>query len=314
MRSYIIRRLLQAVLTIFIVSILVFSLIHFIPGDTALMLLGPDAEQWELEALRKQLGLNLPLWEQYGRWAYHFIRGDWGNSAYYHMSVRSLLAQRIPITIHLTLLAIVVGNIIGISLGIIAAAKRGSFWDSLITFSTVLGISAPSFWISIVAIYLFGLKLRWFPIYGYTSPFDDFVLSTRQLIMPVIGLSIMPIARSARQTRSAMLEVVQQDFMRTAWSKGLSQRTIMVRHGLKMALIPVSTLIFIGIPVLIAGSAITETVFNIPGMGRLLVIGAVNRDIVIVQACTMLIATFVALANLGADLIYGWLDPRIRYD
>ena len=314
MRAYIIRRLLQSALTVFLVSIFIFLLIHLIPGDVTLAILGIDAEPAQIARLRDQLGLDLPLVQQYTRWASNILRGNWGYSEYYNQPVISLIAKRLPITIHISIMAIVFGNILGVTLGIISAARRNSFWDSFITVSTSIGISAPSFWLGILAIYLFGLTLGWFPIGGYTPPFEDFVLSTRQLIMPVIAMSIMPIARSARQTRSAMLEVIQQDYVRTAWAKGLSERVIMVRHGLKIALIPVVTMIFLGIRVLIAGSVITESVFNIPAMGMLLVQGAINRDIVVVQDCTLIIAIAVVFANLIADLTYAWLDPRIRYD
>ncbi|MFC1978597.1 ABC transporter permease [Chloroflexota bacterium] len=314
MRAFIIRRLLQAVLTLFVVSILVFSLLKLIPGDVTVFILGIDAEPEQYAKLREELGLDLPLFTQYTRWASGFLQGNWGSSAFHQMSVIDLVAQRLPVTIHLSILAIIIGNVLGILLGMISAARRNSFLDSFITVFTVSGISAPAFWTGIIAIYLFGLTLGWFAFGGYTSPFDNFALSTSRLIMPVAVMSIMPMARATRQTRSAMLEVIQQDYIRTAWAKGLKERVILLRHGLKMAMIPVITMMFLGIRVLVAGSMLIESVFNIPGMGRLIAQAALNRDIIVVQSCTMIVALFIILANLAADISYGWLDPRIRYD
>ena len=226
----------------------------------------------------------------------------------------SLIAQRLPITIYLSLLALLLSVVIGISAGIICAVRRGSILDSAITILANTGISLPMFWLGILGIYLFGLKLGWLPIQGYTSPLDDFGLSVRKIIMPVICLAIPSIAILARQTRSSMLEVVRQDYIKTAWSKGLTERVIVVNHALKNALIPIVTLLGLQLRLVVSGSVVVETVFNIPGMGRLLVNATFSKDFITVQAITLVIGIVVLLSNLIVDISYGWLDPRIRYD
>jgi peptide/nickel transport system permease protein len=215
--------------------------------------------------------------------------------------------------IHIGLTAYIIGLIIGIPAGIICAIRRGKFIDTLVTTLSNLGITVPSFWLGVMMIYFFGLYLRWLPVEGYTSPFDNFWLSTRQLVMPVICMVLFPIASLTRQTRSSMLEVMRQDYIRTAWSKGLRERVIIMRHALKNGLIPVITLSGMGLSMIIGGAVIIEQVFNIPGMGRLAVTSILNQDYPYVQGIVLIIATFVMLVNLLVDLTYGWLDPRIRY-
>ena len=198
----------------------------------------------------------------------------------------------------------------GVSAGIICAVRRGGILDSIITLLANMGIAVPIFWLGILGIYFFGLKLGWLPIQGYTSPFDDFGLSIRKTIMPVICLAIPSIAVLARQTRSSMLEVVRQDYIRTAWSKGLAERVIVLNHALKNALIPIVTLLGLQLRLVVGGSVVVETVFNIPGMGRLLVDATFAKDFITVQAITLVIAVVVLFANLIVDISYGWLDPE----
>jgi peptide/nickel transport system permease protein len=202
---------------------------------------------------------------------------------------------------------------VGILVGLLAAIRRNSWIDKFLTPLTYVGITIPVFWLGILMIYLFGLKLNWLPISGYTSPFVDFWQSTKQLVMPVICLSVFGIASNARQTRSSVLEVSRQDYIRTAWSKGLRERVIIFRHILKNSLIPVITLIGIGVGIVFGGSVLEETVFAIPGIGRLLVSSIFDHDYVVVQAITFVIAIIVLLTNLVVDISYGWFDPRIRY-
>jgi peptide/nickel transport system permease protein len=314
MVTYIIRRSILAVVVLFIVSLVVFLLVHIMPGDPAMVMLGTEASQEQIDDLRKDLWLDQPLVVQYGHWLSNFVRGDFGRSIMYHEKVISLLAQRIPVTLHLGILGFILANLIGIPAGIICAIKRGSILDSIIAVTANIGVAIPSFWVGILCIYIFGFKLGLLPFQGYTSPFSDFWISTQQLIMPVFCLAMVPVASIARQTRSSMLEVVRQDYMRTAWAKGLKERTVIIRHALKNALTPVITLSGIQLAQLIGGTVFIETVFNIPGIGRLMVTGIMNKDFIVVQAIIMLLGISVALVNLIVDIFYSWLDPRIRYD
>jgi peptide/nickel transport system permease protein len=284
------------------------------PGDPAAIMLGAEASQEQIDTLRHELLLDQPVVVQYGRWIGNVITGNFGKSLKYQENVGKLIAERLPITIYLSLLALVLSVIIGVGAGIICAVRRGSILDSVITILANTGISLPVFWLGILGIYLFGLKLGWLPIQGYTSPVDDFWLSLRKIIMPVICLAIPSIAILARQTRSSMLEVVRQDYIKTAWAKGLSERVIVINHALKNSLIPIVTLLGLQLRLVVSGSVVVETVFNIPGMGRLLVSATFAKDFITVQAITLVIGIVVLLSNLIVDISYGWLDPRIRYD
>jgi peptide/nickel transport system permease protein len=289
-------------------------LIHIMPGDPAAIMLGPEATQTQIDTLRHELFLDQPVVTQYWHWLSGAATGNLGLSLKYQEPVSNLIAQRLPITLSLSLMALIISVIIGIGAGIISAIRRGSILDSAITLLANLGISIPIFWLGILGIYFIGLDLGWLPISGYTSPTVDFWLFLRQSIMPVVCLAIPPIAVLARQTRSSMLEVVRQDYIRTAWSKGLTERVIVIKHALKNALIPVVTILGLQLRLVVGGSVLVETIFNIPGMGRLLIDATLNKDFVTVQAVTLVIALVVLLANLLVDISYGWLDPRIRYD
>lgn len=314
MVAYVVRRLMQAVIVLFIVSLVVFSFIHIMPGDPVIFMIGPEPTQELIDAIRKELWLDRPLVVQYGHWLSNCIQGDFGKSIMYNEEVTSLLARRIPVTLHLGLLGFILANLLGIPAGIICAVRRGTILDSVISTMANIWLAIPSFWLGILGIYLFSLKLGLLPVQGYTSPFSDFWLNTRQLIMPVFCLAIVSVGAIARQTRSAMLEVTRQDYIRTAWAKGFTERKIIIRHALKNALIPVATLSGMQLGVLIGGTVLIETVFNIPGMGRLIASSVLSRDFTIVQACTLVISISVVLINLAVDIFYGWLDPRIRYD
>jgi peptide/nickel transport system permease protein len=318
MTTYIIRRLLMAVVVLVIVSLIVFFVMRLLPGDPLMIFLGQQAgsgsvSQEQLEHLRVEYGLDKPLMVQYVNWVVGIFQGDLGKSIYYHEDVGRLLLERFPITLHLGLLAYILSSVGGIVLGGLAAIRRGTWIDTVTTTLANIGITIPVFWLGIMMIYLFGLKLDWLPIAGYTSPLEDFWLSTKQAIMPVICLAITGLAYIARQMRSSMLEVIRQDYIRTAWSKGLSERVVINKHALKNSLIPVITLLGIGIGLVFGGSVLVETVFAIPGIGRLLVTSVFAQDYVVVQSGTLVIATVIILANLLVDVGYGWLDPRIRY-
>lgn len=314
MATFVVRRLILGIFVIVIVSVVVFLFIQIVPGDPLVAMLGQQATREQLEELRKELWLDRPIIVQYGHWLSNAVRGDLGHSITLHDDVATLIAARLPISLHLAVLAFIIGNILGIVAGIICAIRRGGIIDSVVTLLANLGIAVPIFWLGMLGIYYFSLKLGWLPVQGYTSPFTDFWRSTKQVILPVLCLSIPAIAVLARQTRSSMLEVVRQDYIRTARAKGLRERLIVSKHALKNALIPIVTLMGLNVSVLIGGQVLIETVFNIPGMGRLIGEGAINKDIILVQGCALLIAMIVVLVNLSVDLAYGWLDPRIRYD
>jgi len=209
--------------------------------------------------------------------------------------------------------AFVVSNILGIVVGLIAAIRRGTWIDTVVTGLAYLGVCIPVFWLGILMIYAFGYKLHLLPIAGYTSPFDNFWLSTKQIIMPVICLSIFGVASIARQVRSSMLEVITQDYIRTAWAKGLRERVVVMRHALKNSLIPIITLIGMSVSAIFGGSVIVETVYAIPGMGRLMVTALFGHDYVVVQSGVLIVAFIMIFMNLIVDISYGWIDPRIRY-
>jgi peptide/nickel transport system permease protein len=314
MITYIIRRLVQTVFVLILVSFIAFSLLHIIPGDPVLAMLGDEATQAQIDALRQELGLDRSLVVQYLHWFVNVLRGDFGKSITYRESITTLIAARIPITFHLGLAALILSTLIGIPAGVISAVKRGSGLDALITVSANIGMAVPLFWLGILGIYFFALKLGWLPVQGYTSPLDNFWLNTKQIIMPTVCLAVVPLASLARQSRSSMLEVIRQDYIRTARSKGLKERTVITGHALKNAIIPVVTLLGIQLRNLVGGAVLVETVFNIPGMGRLMVRAVFDKDFLIVQGCIIIIAVVVALANLAVDISYGYFDPRIRYE
>lgn len=314
MIEFITRRLAQTLVVLVIVSFIAFSLIQITPGDPALVILGDSATPAQVEALRHELGLDQPVWVQYLRWASNIVHGDLGKSISLDESVTSLLAARLPVTFQLGLFALLLSTLASIPLGIICAVRRGGWLDSLISASANLAMAVPIFWLGILGIYVFSLKLGWLPVQGYTSPFDNLALNSRQILMPVICLAVIPLASLARQTRSSMLEVIRQDYIRTARSKGLRRTEVIVGHALKNAIIPVITLLGMQLRTLVGGAVLVETVFNIPGMGRLLVTGVFNKDYVLVQGVVMVVALVVALGNLAVDISYGYFDPRIRYD
>ena len=318
MTAYIIRRLGVGIIILIIVTLIVFFAMRLLPGDPIQIFIGQQGSsgtmsEVQMQALRHEYGLDKPIMVQYFNWMGGLLHGDLGTSIYYHENVGSLLKDRFPITLHLGLLAFVASNVFGILLGLLAGIRRGTWIDTVATTLANIGITIPIFWLGALLIYTFGLKLHWLPIYGYTSPFDDFWLNTRQLIMPVICLAITGMAYTARQMRSSILEVIRQDYIRTAWSKGLRERAIIMKHALKNSLIPVITLMGIGLGMVFGGSVLVETVFAIPGIGRLLVTSVFAQDYVVVQSGTLVIAFIIILSNLVVDISYGWLDPRIRY-
>jgi peptide/nickel transport system permease protein len=267
----------------------------------------------QIAQLRHELGLDLPIIQQYIQWIWNVFHGDFGKSFVYHENVRSLIFERFPVTLYLVSVSLILSTIIGIIAGVISAVKRGGAIDSIISLLANTGVAMPTFWLGIVGIYIFGLRLGWLPIQGYTSPFVDFGQSMKQMIMPVFATAVPNIAIVARQTRSSMLETIRQDYVRTAKSKGLRQRVVLYKHALRNALIPVVTLVAMTLTFLIGGEVLVETICNIPGVGRLLIRAALDKDYLIVQGGVLIIGTAICIINLLVDITYGWIDPRIRY-
>ena len=318
MTTYIIRRLIQAVFVLIIVTLLVFFIMRLLPGDPIIIYVAQTAQVEAMppemvDELRAKFGLDKPILMQYFNWMGDIFQGEFGESIYYHEKVGKLMAERFPVTAHIGVLALIVGAVLGLIAGLLAAVRRGKWVDKIITPLTYIGITIPAFFLAILMIYTFALNLDLLPIYGYTSPLKDFWLSTRQLVMPVICMAVFSIATNARQMRSSMLEVVQQDYIRTAWAKGLRERRVIIGHAMKNSLIPVITLMGLGVGMVLGGSVLIETIFAIPGVGRLMVSSILGQDYVVVQAITFVMALIILIANLAVDISYGWLDPRIRY-
>lgn len=317
MGTYVVRRVLQMIFVLLVVTVIVFVMVRQLPGDPILMYLTrqdlEEITQEQVDAIRHDLGLDRPLVVQYADWLGKALTGDLGHSIIHRGRVMDDIQKRLPITLYIGGLAFGISILIGIPLGVIAAVRRGTWVDNLLTGIGNLGITIPVFWLGILLIYFFGLRLHILPIYGYTSPFKDLWLSVQQTLLPVFCLAIPPIASAVRMTRSSMLEVLRQDYIRTAWSKGLKEGVVILRHALKNGLIPVVALKGMTLASIVGGSVLIETVFSIPGMGRLAVEALFSQDYSVVQGVMLVIGTVVLTINLLIDLSYGWLDPRIRY-
>jgi peptide/nickel transport system permease protein len=319
MTTYIIRRLVQAVFTLILVTLIVFLAMHILPGDPIYMLLSSDEvnkiTEEQLQTLRHEHGLDRPIIVQYVTWITGIMHGDFGVSIFFSgRSPLTLIASSLPITINLSIVSFVISLALGIPAGIICAIRRGTWIDTVVTIIANIGITVPIFWLGTMLIYVFSLQFHWLPVQGYTSPFDDLVKNIRQIIMPVFCLAIFPISSITRQTRSSMLEIMSQDYIRTARSKGLKELLIVSRHALKNALIPVVTLSGMGLSIILGGSVLIETVFNIQGVGRLLINAVFSHDYPVVQGFIFFISIIILLMNLAVDISYGWFDPRIRYE
>jgi peptide/nickel transport system permease protein len=315
--SYLIQRLIQAIVVIVLVSILIFLIMRLLPADPILIYMSQtDIQSYsteKLEEMRHELGLDRSLPIQYFKWMANVLQLDLGTSFYYKEKVSVLIGRALPKTVHIGILAFLLSAIVGVLFGVLSAIRRGSWIDNVITLVSNLGVVLPTFWLGILLIYLFAFKLEILPTYGYTSPFDNFWLSTKQIILPVLVLCALPLCLVTRQTRSSMLEIRQQDYIRTAWSKGLKERLVVQRHMLKNSLIPVITVIGMGVPHIFAGSVLVETVFNISGMGQLLVNATNSLDYNLLQGGILIIVAVVVFTNLLVDISYSWIDPRVRY-
>ena len=319
MTSYIIRRLIQAVITVLLVTIVIFFLMRLIPGDPLNIYFAGtvDLKQMDAQALadlRHQFNLDKPLVLQYVYWLGNSFRGHFGTSVYYRDDIGRLMLQRFPVTLYLGALSLILSVILGVAFGLLSAMRRNTWVDSSIGVAAYFGQAIPIFWLGILLMYLLGLKLHWLPTSGYTSPFKDLWLSLRQVVMPVLCLALGSLVAILRQTRSSSIEILQQDYIRTARAAGLREKDVVRRHVVRNSLIPVITMIGMWVPMLFGGVVFVETIFSVPGIGNLLVQSIFEHDYQLIQSITLVLAVIVVVTNLLVDLAYGWLDPRIKYN
>ena len=290
-----------------------FSILHIAPGDPAVLMAGEEATPADVEAMRVALGFDKPFIVQFGKWSGRLLQGDLGTSIFSQHTIVSLMKRRIEPTLSLAIIAISLSIIIGVPMGVLAAWNQGSFVDRGVMVFAVLGFSIPVFWLGFLFIWAFAVKIHLFPAVGFVSITDGVFPFFRSLTLPALANAIPFSALVARMTRSTMVEVMQEDYIRTARAKGLTEAVVNVRHGLRNAAIPIVTVVGLVFAGLVGGAVVTETVFAIPGLGRLLVDGVVRRDYPIVQAMLMVIAVSYVFVNLAVDITYAFLDPRIRY-
>lgn len=309
MARYLLFRLLDMVPTVFLVLTLVFIAMRILPGDPALAVLGPNADGGQLEAFRERMGLNDPLWLQYVKFLWDAVRLDFGRSLMSNVPISTLIANNLPHTIYLTVTSVVMGLIIGIPLGVYAATQRNKAPDSGLRIYSLIGYSVPDFYLAAILLVIFSLQLGWFPISGVGQGFWG---GLYHLILPALALAFLKSAFMGRLTRTSLLEVLGRDYVRTARAKGAREGRVIIRHGLRNAMLPLSTGIGLSILATLSGSVAIELVFNRPGIGRLLITAIQERDYPVIQAGVMMFAFFVILVNLVMDVVYIVVDPRIR--
>jgi len=319
MGKYAIRRALLFIPTLLVATILVFTLFWIVPGDPALTILaGGEGESGsvsveQLQQLRQTLGLDRPIHVQYASWLWNVLRGDLGTSLWYKTPVWNQLKDRFLVTMELAVMAIVLAVCAAVPLGVISAVKQDTGLDYLSRIFSSIGIALPTFWLGILIVYALASFFEWLPPLGYATVWDDPLLNLQQLILPALTLAFNDLAFTARVTRSSMLEVLREDYLRTARAKGLVERLVIGRHALKNALLPVLTVSGYQFARLLGGVIIVESIFVVPGMGTLLIDSIIHRDFIVLQAIVLLIAAVVLILNLMVDLSYGVLDPRVRY-
>jgi peptide/nickel transport system permease protein len=309
----ILRRLMATVPVVMVVAVGVFALLHVTPGDPAVIIAGDYATSDDIARIRAKLGLDQPFVAQVGIWLGRIVRGDLGTSIFSGLPVTTLIGQRTEATVALTALALLISVGVGVPLGVIAAWKKGSWVDRIVMVFAVSGFSMPVFWLGFVLVYVFAISLQWLPVQGYQPMRNGVWPFLRHLILPALTLSVIYMALIARMTRASMLGVLSEDYIRTAFAKGLAPRRVLLRHALKNASLPVVTIIGIGFALLIGGAVVTESVFALPGLGRLTVDAIIRRDYPVVQGVILVVSGAYVLVNLVVDLLYVVLDPRIRY-
>lgn len=314
MYAYLIRRILYLIPVMLIVVTFIFFMIHLIPGDPAAVMAGSEASQAEIESTRRVMGLDRPLYEQYVRFVFRLLQGDLGKSLFMDRSVVSVIAERLEPTMVLTFLSLVVAISIGIPAGVIAGVNPNTWSDKATMVVAMLGISMPPFWLGLNLIYLLSLKLNLFPPGNYVSMSTSVGKCLYYMILPSFSLGFASAALVARILRSCMIEVLSQDYIRTARAKGLAERVVVYIHALRNAMVPTMTVIGISVAIHLGGAVVTETVFNLPGVGRLVITSILRRDYPVIQGVVLFTASIYVCVNLVVDLIYCFIDPRIRYD
>ena len=314
MATFVGRRILSLGGVLLVVGVIAFILIHAAPGDPAAFMLGPEATAEQVEQLRRLLGLDQPLFIQFLRWFGRALRGDLGESIFLGKPAVSVIGERLEPTLLLTTLAALISVVIGVPAGILAALRRNTFTDQALMTAAVLGMSAPSFWLGLNLLLWFGLELRWFPVAGYVPLREAGLSAFRWLVLPAFTLGFIQAALLARMTRSAVLEVLGFDFVRTARAKGLHERAVVLRHVFRNALIPIVTVFGNTVATLMGGAIVTETVFAVPGVGRLVVQAVLRRDYPLLQAVIVFTAAVYVVINFLIDLVYAVVDPRVRYE
>lgn len=312
MFEFLLKRLASLVPTLILVSMLIFGLQQLLPGDPAMVLAGEEQDPTVVAYLRAKLHLDEPLPVRYGYWVAGVVKGDLGDSIRTQQPVLTLVLQKLPVTVELALMAFAIALLIGIPSGIVAAVGRGTIWDGLANAFSLWGISTPNFWLGILLILLFSVQLGWLPASGYVSPFEDLSANLAAMIMPAFVLGNAIAGVLMRHTRSAMLQVLSADYVRTARAKGLSERVVVLKHALRNALTPIITLGALELGTLLSGAVLTEQVFTIPGFGKLVVDSVFNRDYAVVQGVVLVTATAYITLNLLADLAYFVVNPKLR--
>jgi peptide/nickel transport system permease protein len=313
MLGYILRRIAATVPVMLIVAVLVFLMLRLTPGDPAAIIAGDNANDAQIAAIRSRLGLDAPLVLQFLQWLGNLLRGDFGESFYFKKTVAELIVSRLEPTLALSISTIVLAVAIAVPLGVLAAYKRGTLIDKIVMGFSVLGFSVPVFVIGYSLIYLFAIQLNWLPVQGYQRIGDGFGGFLQRLIMPSLTLSVIYVALIARMTRASVIDVLEEDYIRTARAKGQSELKVLFKHALRNASVPIVTVIGLGVALLIGGVVVTESVFTIPGLGRLTVDAVLARDFPTIQAVILLFSLVYVLVNLAVDVAYTALDPRIRY-
>ena len=312
MLFYIVKRLFAAIPLLFIISIIVFSIIHITPGDPAVYMLGADASEADLNRLRDQLGLNLPIVQQYFIWLLNMLQGDFGTSIYENIPVTEAIMNRLEPTISLTIIAIMIAVMISLPLGILAAMKQGTAADTSIISIALLGISTPTFLIGMLLMIVFGVRLEWLPVSGYQPISEGFWGHIRYMILPAFTLGLLQAALIMRMTRSSMLDVLNSNFILAARSRGVSPLLVIIKHALRNALLPILTVVGMSIVTLFGGAVITETIFNIPGVGQMIINSVLRRDYSVIQGTILFVGFTYILINLLIDILYTLIDPRIE--
>ena len=313
MYTYIVRRVIATIPVMAVVGIFVFLLLHLTPGDPAAVIAGDYASPEDIKRIREKLGLDQPIYIQFGEWVWHLFQGDLGISIFSNLPVSQLIGQRLEPTLALSVTTIVIAVSVSIPLGVLAAWRAGTLIDRFTMMLAVFGFSVPVFVIGYILMYVFAIQLKWFPVQGYVPLSEGFWPFLRSITLPSLALALLYTALIARITRASVLEILTEDYIRTAHAKGLKSSVVLIRHALKNAAVPIVTIIGIGIALLIGGVVVTESVFNIPGLGRLTVDAILHRDYPIIQAIILLFSGIYVVINLIVDLTYTFLDPRIRY-